>query len=395
MRMVSVAHCSFPWILSTKGWLLVVSHLLFLLQQFCGCDGFVPFPRCLKCPSKSNKQPELVKLSGSTIIRTIRQQLQMHRFPIKRRQRPIVVAIGDRSCTLLRVASLEQSAEVQKRTELAELFCNYLKNSIQEGTFRSFTLYGPSSRKKNKRKAQSQVIDENIQDGADKNEELRGCFKRISGRNIQLERKRELMVQVTFKYHLATDSVKNWPTSTVAAYIRSLFMLEDNEGVQEDKRTAAGAQGVPKLASSEWGEQIHPIGSPLGIQKAILETNDSIWELDVSRQVSRPRLKQKAPSGGMVAGPISLSHDRIKEVPVATSSEFLQALGVTNVNGKPRPGKASKLRQIQKFVEITSGLIDKAMNQQENGDDEVEENSGKPGKQTILVVDAGCGRGEK
>jgi hypothetical protein len=55
-----------------------------------------------------------------------------------------------------------------------------------------------------------------------------------------------------------------------------------------------------------------------------------------------------------------LSHDRKKNVPVDANAPFLKALKVTMEGGRPLSGMADKLRQIQKFVEILSGLIDKS-----------------------------------
>eukprot|EP00978_Attheya_sp_CCMP212_P036724 scaffold168703_cov41-Attheya_sp.AAC.1 len=77
------------------------------------------------------------------------------------------------------------------------------------------------------------------------------------------------------------------------------------------------------------------------------------------------------------AAPI-MDHDRVKQVPLDPSDLFLQNLGVSNTEGKPRPGMSSKLRQCQKFVEIVGNLI----------------SSFKQDQQTcISVVDMGCGRG--
>jgi len=56
-----------------------------------------------------------------------------------------------------------------------------------------------------------------------------------------------------------------------------------------------------------------------------------------------------------------MAHDRAKDVPLSTTSSFLQALGLTKPDGKPRPALKSKLKQCQKFVEIVSGLVESAI----------------------------------
>ena len=74
------------------------------------------------------------------------------------------------------------------------------------------------------------------------------------------------------------------------------------------------------------------------------------------------------------------AHDRQKMTPVATENEFLRALGVVNTDGRPKAGKADKLRQIQKFVETLSALVRRGC--------------GEPGgDRGLRIVDAGCGRG--
>lgn len=55
-----------------------------------------------------------------------------------------------------------------------------------------------------------------------------------------------------------------------------------------------------------------------------------------------------------------MNHDRAKNVPIDVKAPFLKALKVTVEDGRPSAAMADKLRQIQKFVEILSGLIDKS-----------------------------------
>ena len=57
---------------------------------------------------------------------------------------------------------------------------------------------------------------------------------------------------------------------------------------------------------------------------------------------------------------------------------FLVELGVTNPNGRPRPGMANKLRQIQRYVEVLSTIVDRTR-------------AGASAR--LRIVDVGCGRG--
>jgi hypothetical protein len=89
--------------------------------------------------------------------------------------------------------------------------------------------------------------------------------------------------------------------------------------------------------------------------------------------------------------PPDQAHDRQKRTPVPADAPFLRALGVTNEQGRPRPGKADKLRQIQKFVETLTALLRKS------GLTAAPAVGGEGGEalapQPLRIVDAGCGRG--
>lgn len=53
-------------------------------------------------------------------------------------------------------------------------------------------------------------------------------------------------------------------------------------------------------------------------------------------------------------------HDRPKSHLIPADAAWLRALGVTNERGHPREGMADKFRQIQKFAELLSHLVDEA-----------------------------------
>lgn len=78
------------------------------------------------------------------------------------------------------------------------------------------------------------------------------------------------------------------------------------------------------------------------------------------------------------APPPSEGHDREKAHLIPASAPWLQALGVTNEQGRPREGQAGKFRQINKFVELLGPLLTAA---------ELD------GERLLTVTDMGCGKG--
>ena len=218
-------------------------------------------------------------------------------------------------------------------------------------------------------------------------ERLRGKFKTISGRLVLLQEKKKrgrgnkknarkaenadgttLYLQTTIKYHLATDVAKNWRTSEVEEGLRQLFSTAMGDDDTDDPNN-----GSPL---SEWGAQ--NINGELGILSGELTTARAIYKLQLQGkacfELSKKRATQKD-----TRQPDDLSHDRSKNHFLSPSAEFFQKLGVSNADGKPVNGMASKLRQCQKFVEIVGNLVDGA--------------SSYSPPSGIRVIDMGCGRG--
>ena len=88
---------------------------------------------------------------------------------------------------------------------------------------------------------------------------------------------------------------------------------------------------------------------------AHLFTSENDFQLEVGKRNSR--LNEAKPT---LKKPSSLSHDREKHRWVDQDSFYLKALGITNDDGKVRDRSQDKWRQINKFVEILAGLIDKS-----------------------------------
>ena len=88
---------------------------------------------------------------------------------------------------------------------------------------------------------------------------------------------------------------------------------------------------------------------------AHLFTSENDFQLEVGKRNSR--LNEAKPT---LKKPSSLSHDREKHRWVDQDSFYLKALGITNDHRKIRDRSQDKWRQINKFVEILAGLIDKS-----------------------------------
>ena len=106
---------------------------------------------------------------------------------------------------------------------------------------------------------------------------------------------------------------------------------------------------------------------------AHLFTAENDYQLDIGKRSSRlnvakPTLKRQS----------SLAHDREKDRFVDQSAFYLKALGIINDEGKVRDRAQDKWRQINKFVEILSSLVEKTP---------------LAGSSTMRVVDMGSGKG--
>jgi hypothetical protein len=305
----------------------------------------------------------------------------------------------------------------------------HIKESLAADTFLSLTVAGPS------KKMIAQQQQQQLHDADD----VRGCLRLLTGRLIEAPKKKlkqkkrstakntsnlqqqqqqqPVMMQITLKYHGATDIVKNWELDNVPANLESLLglsaMMANNASVWTD-------------AASEWGQaslQAQAPGTPLGIQKVTLETVNDMFVLDmgVAGRSKPPQLSQRksatptstatgaaASTAAIATASRILAHDRTKQVPLSNQADFLQKLGVADKAGKPRPGMTSKLRQCQKFVEIVGRLVERCCSSvpvvvgsststssntdnHDNNDDSTAPLAAMD--REISVVDMGCGRG--
>lgn len=287
---------------------------------------------------------------------------------------------------------------------LIDDFVQHLYESTKDQSFVSLTLYGV------KRPRERKDI-----------ESVRGCIRQVHGRLVVIsasssknkakkkkqhqQQEEEVALQLTFKYHLATDIVKNIPIQSVTSGLSAILDPSQHQQSDDTDNTS-----IPGLIASEWGEdqvQSQPIQrAELVVLGTAKDSEPRLWELRLSDRT--PSLKKRSvprshPSFEAAAASAldndrqneALSHDRVKKVPLAGDDLFLQKLGITTSDGKPRKGMQSKLRQCQKFVEIVCGLISKSTGNQQSednyGDDDKYQK--RKSKDKIQIVDMGCGRG--
>ncbi|MCE2863369.1 MAG: hypothetical protein RIR76_3632 [Verrucomicrobiota bacterium] len=111
-----------------------------------------------------------------------------------------------------------------------------------------------------------------------------------------------------------------------------------------------------------------------------------LFAADVSAQLEcRPdgtaRLRTMRGTGP--AAPVDAGHDRAKHHAVPADARWLRELGVTNAQGRPREGMADKLRQVQRFAELLTPLIDEAFPPEARPE----------GTPPLRLIDAGSGKG--
>lgn len=110
-----------------------------------------------------------------------------------------------------------------------------------------------------------------------------------------------------------------------------------------------------------------------GFRNAHLFTSTHDLQLTIGKRNSR--LVGGRPAAKM---PASRTHDREKQTLIDPAAFYLKALGISTDEGKIKAGQRDKWRQINKFVEILSGLFD---------------SSAIKDKQMLRIVDMGSGKG--
>mmetsp|Transcript_13787 Transcript_13787/g.28050 ORF Transcript_13787/g.28050 Transcript_13787/m.28050 type:complete len:645 (-) Transcript_13787:122-2056(-) len=308
-------------------------------------------------------------------------------------------------------------SQEEKRVQYAiEKFISTIRLSLNEESFLYFTLRGPPAPRLNRRTypAKSGINEEQRLNQekflAKRKEQLRGKFKKISGRLVSLrdgkkndnkKRKKEssrgnesdgvsLHLQTTIKYHLATDMAQNWKVNEcdeVELGLKRIF----SSALGSSNKIDDGTDCAP---SSEWGVIENARGQS-GILDGEIVTSTGVYSLRLNPPskagLKLSKKKTDKVKQNSVQSILSRSHDKAKNVQLSPSSPFFQKLGVSSPNGKPLVGMSSKLRQCQKFVEIVGKLVDnssfiKSFKQ-------ISTSGAVQAPPTIRVIDMGCGRG--
>jgi SAM-dependent methyltransferase len=100
-------------------------------------------------------------------------------------------------------------------------------------------------------------------------------------------------------------------------------------------------------------------------------TSANLFTTEFDLQLNNGKVKKTAATQ---QAPASLEHDRTKQRPItAEGKSYLHALNITDAKGKVHPTAQDKYRQINKYIEILSGLVTK--------------------QDGLRVVDMGAGKG--
>ena len=105
-----------------------------------------------------------------------------------------------------------------------------------------------------------------------------------------------------------------------------------------------------------------------------LFTTEHDFQLDIGKK-GRSRLNIAKPTFKALP---QLSHDREKKEQIDSGSFYLKALGITDDTGRVRDQQRDKWRQINKFIEVLTSLIDKS---------ELKDRS------ELRIIDMGSGKG--
>lgn len=321
-----------------------------------------------------------------------------------------------------------QSVFRDDQVDSIQQFATHVQTSLlQRNDFESFVVNGPKSPRKIKKITTSTSEDKRREIEAQK-QNLRGSIRLVHGRLIELQKKKnkkkrlskkkkndnvddasnydmemEIFIQVTVKYHGATDVVQNWKLSNgIGQRIIDLMI----------PTSTSSSSATESSVLSEWGDIVDKSTiTELGFQSGELVTSDGSWLLDLAtgngtakkKSLASCEFVRKIAGGngrnGNKALSRPLSHDQPKNVLLPPSAQFFQKLGISDAEGKPKIGMSSKLRQCQKFVEIVSRLVNEYASRalppkNTNGKQEYDyDTDGLQKKSVLRTIDMGCGRG--
>lgn len=111
-----------------------------------------------------------------------------------------------------------------------------------------------------------------------------------------------------------------------------------------------------------------------GFRSGHLFTTTADYQLDIGKK-GKSRFNAAKPTFKSALQP---THDRKKTAHIDPAGSYLAALGITNDHGEVSSRQQDKWRQINKFVEILENLFEK---------------SELRGRESLSIVDMGCGKG--
>lgn len=281
-------------------------------------------------------------------------------------------------------------------TSLIESFLHRFQSYVELGCLESVTIRGLSKK----------IIKSIPENTPNRNESHRGSLRMLIGRPIQLDDKKmnqtKEVLHATFKYHTATDIVKNWAMEDACTNLASiLYGRKESECI---------------IPASEWQLNLANTKIAFPIQTASIQAiNGTEWELNLSSKmkaklVQRHRCTSTTTSSSTSNSSVRMDnqsnnndlqhqqHDRRKQYagsPIDRTAPLWQALGITiNNRGQFKVGMLSKFKQCQKFVEIVQHLIRTIVpSPQEQQQNTINNNTSLLSSTTLSIVDMGCGRG--
>lgn len=146
--------------------------------------------------------------------------------------------------------SVKGDTKEERRNQLVIDFSNAVESSVTDQSFVSLVLRG-----KKKRQKQKGASKPSLDDG------LRGAIRQVQGRLVELPKTKEIKLQLTVKYHGATDIARNVPPEDISDSLQSLFRSE-----QSSEISVVSEWGADAAANSLQGAELITTHTTLDLQ---------------------------------------------------------------------------------------------------------------------------------
>ncbi len=150
-------------------------------------------------------------------------------------------------------------------------------------------------------------------------------------------------------------------------------LIETKKGTRLFVQSKYTQRDIVKNYPVDQGIEHIAVSLKTGFRNGHLFTSENDLQLDIGKRSSRLNIGRPT-----FTKTDDEPHDRSKHYLVDQNAYYLKALGITTDSGQVRASSRDKWKQINKFVEVLDGLI---------------ERSGLKGKGEISAVDMGCGKG--